>query len=154
MSVATVSGAAAIAGVGRRTHYDWLEQDREYAAAFDDAVEVAADRLEVEARRRAVEGLVRYKFNKDGTPVWHPDCYGSDPNAPEGKETEYSPKPTGAFRPYFEREYSDTLLIFLLKGARPAKYATQHKHTGSGKKGAILLEEIVAGAVKDDEDKS
>ncbi len=56
------------------------------------AEEVAADRLEAEAWRRAVEGVER--------PVgW------------------YQGKPGG-----YVKEYSDVLLIFLLKGLRPEKY--------------------------------
>ena len=30
------------------------------------------------------------------------------------------------------REYSDTLLIFLLKGAKPEMYKDRHEHTGAG----------------------
>ncbi len=123
-AMGNVSAAAKLAGVGRRTHYDWLAADAAYATRFAEAVDEAADRLEAEARRRAVEGLVRYKFDKQGDPLKHP----------------------ASGEAYFEREYSDTLLIFLLKGARPDKYAERHQHAGTGKKGAFLLEEIVAGA--------
>jgi hypothetical protein len=49
------------------------------------------------------------------------------------------------------QKYSDTLLIFLLKGARPEKYAEHHVHGGKGKGGAIkvTLEDIVAGSAED-----
>jgi hypothetical protein len=113
-----VSAAAKLAGVGRRTHYDWLKEDEAYKVAFADAVDEAADRLEVEARRRAVTGNVKPVFHK-GVQV-------------------------GTVR-----EYSDTLLIFLLKGARPEKYSERHVHSGKGKRGAILLEDIIAGATED-----
>ena len=45
-----------------------------------------------------------------------------------------------------EREYSDTLLIFLLKGAMPEKYHENVKleHDGS----AELLEELAAGRAR------
>lgn len=35
--------------------------------------------------------------------------------------------------PYIEHEYSDTLMIFLLKGVRPGKYreTVQQEHTGT-----------------------
>lgn len=110
-----VSAAAKLAEVSRRSHYEWLARDKRYAAAFEEAVDEAADRLETEARRRAVSGVadpVFYKGEKVGS----------------------------------IQKYSDTLLIFLLKGARPEKYAERHVVGGKGKRGAILLEEIVAGS--------
>ena len=62
-------GPAEIAKVGRRSHYDWI-RDAEYAAMFQEAKEQAADHLECEARRRAVEGVeepVYYKGEVCGT---------------------------------------------------------------------------------------
>lgn len=38
------------------------------------------------------------------------------------------------------REYSDTLLIFLLKGLRPGKYRERYEHTGEG--GGPLVMEV------------
>ena len=83
--------AAKVAGIARSTHYAWLKEDPSYPALFIAATEQAADRLEEEARRRAVEGVKK-------------DVY-------------YQGKPCGVVT-----EYSDTLLIFLLKGAMPEKY--------------------------------
>jgi len=91
-----ITRSAELAGIDRRTHYDWLAADPAYERAFLDAREQAADRLEEEARRRAVEGTVKPVFYK-------------------GREV-------GGIR-----EYSDTLLIFLLKGVRPEKYAEHTK---------------------------
>lgn len=51
-----ITRACEAAGITRRTHYDWLEEE-EYAAAFLQAEEEAADILEEEARRRAVDGV-------------------------------------------------------------------------------------------------
>ncbi len=51
-----ISQACAAVGIGRRSHYDWLDSDDDYAAAFRQAGEDAADALEAEARRRAFEG--------------------------------------------------------------------------------------------------
>ena len=84
----------------RPTVYFWKESDEEFAAAMATAAEQAADRLEQEARRRAVEGLRRVKFGKGGEPLIDPET----------------------LKPYTELEFSDTLLIFLLKGIRPEKY--------------------------------
>ncbi len=98
-----VTLACEIANIGRTTHYEWLKEDEKYAKAFDNAMEQAADRLEQEARRRAVEGTTKPVFYK-------------------GEECGYI------------REYSDTLLIFLLKGARPEKYKERvhQEQTGPG----------------------
>ena len=102
-----VTRAAEMAGVDRSMHYLWLS-DALYAAAFERAKDEAADHLETEARRRAVEGLRRLKFNRNGEPLKDPE--------------------TG--QPYVEHEYSDTLLIFLLKGARPETYKDRAELTG------------------------
>lgn len=101
--VGNITQAAEIAGIERKTHYVWMEKDENYAAAFKDAMEQAADRLEQEARRRAVEGVEK--------PVYQ-----------------------GGKKVGVVREYSDTLLIFLLKGARPEKYKERiaAEHTGKG----------------------
>jgi hypothetical protein len=52
-----VTLAAEIAHIARSAHYQWLEADPVYAAAYEDAMEQAAQRLEAEARRRAEEGV-------------------------------------------------------------------------------------------------
>lgn len=115
-----VSFAARMAGISRRCHYQWLEQDADYKAAFDDAAEEAADGLEAEARRRAVEGLEEPVFGSLGAGA-------------------------GSGVVGHIRKYSDTLLIFLLKGSKPEKFQERHLVGGKGKGGAIPLEVIVAG---------
>ena len=87
----SATGAAARAGISRRTVYDWREGDAEFARAWDTAVDAGTDRLEDEALRRAAKGTLR--------PVYQ-----------------------GGKRVGTVREYSDTLLIFSLKGRRPEKY--------------------------------
>jgi hypothetical protein len=87
----TITRAAEIAGIERATHYKWLKEDPLYAKACEDAYEQAGERLEEEARRRAVEGVKKNVY--------------------------YQGQPCGV-----NTEYSDTLLIFLLKGAKPEKY--------------------------------
>jgi hypothetical protein len=116
LETGNITRAAEAAKCHRNSHYNWLEDD-DYAAAFADAKEAAADGLEAEARRRAVEGLRKYKFHsQSGRPLLHPE--------------------TGD--PYFEHDYSDTLLIFLLKGAMPEKYADRHRMAGDPNKPLIL----------------
>jgi hypothetical protein len=85
-----VTAAADVAGIERRSHYNWLKADPEYVKAYEAAQEEAVQLLEDEAVRRAYVGVDK--------PV------------------------TVAGRREVVKEYSDTLLIFLLKGARPAKY--------------------------------
>ena len=101
-----VSDAAAAAGVPRQTVYDWRAADSDFAAAWDDALDQAADTMEREAFRRAVEGVEETVY---------------------GRVDRYSDGEIGKVR-----KYSDTLLIFLLKGARPEKYRErqQVEHTG------------------------
>lgn len=51
-----VSEAARAAGIGRSSAYEWREDDETFAKAWDEAEQEAADKLEREAWRRAVEG--------------------------------------------------------------------------------------------------
>ncbi len=84
--------ACKAAGVGRSSHYRWLEEEPAYREAFDQAKLQAADVLEAEAYRRAVEGWVE--------PVgWYKGTAGGT-----------------------VRRYSDALLIFTLKGLLPDRY--------------------------------
>lgn len=82
------------AEVSTTSHYRWLETDASYRQVWEVAKEDAADLLEAEAWRRAVEG-VRKPVGpwKDGAPAG------------------------------YVQEYSDRLLLALLKGLRPGKYA-------------------------------
>lgn len=104
--------SAECAGVSRYMHYEWLHEEGEkgdrYREAFERAKELRNEALEDEATRRAHEGLRKYKFKRDGTPILHPV--------------------TG--EPYYEHEYSDLLLVFRMKGAMPERYRERHEHTG------------------------
>lgn len=51
-----VSEAARAASIGRRSAYEWRDDDPDFAAAWVEAENVAADKLEREAWRRGVEG--------------------------------------------------------------------------------------------------
>ena len=51
-----VAWAAKAAGVGRRTVYDHLQADPEFGERWQEALDTAADTLEGELIRRAVEG--------------------------------------------------------------------------------------------------
>jgi len=54
-----VSHSARVAGLGRRTVYEWRDDDADFKAAWEDAEEEAADRLEKVARDRAIDGSDR-----------------------------------------------------------------------------------------------
>lgn len=95
----TLYHASVASGVSVSQHYVWLQNDPEYTEQFERAREEAGELLEREARRRALEGVLRFKFH-NGKPVVDPR--------------------TG--QPYCELEYSDLLMIFLLKGVFPEKY--------------------------------
>jgi hypothetical protein len=50
-----VSEAARKAGIGRRTAYEWRDDDAEFQAEWDEAIEVAVDKLEKVAWDRATD---------------------------------------------------------------------------------------------------
>ena len=102
-----ITRAAELSKCSRRQHYRWLA-DPAYAKEFAEAEEQAADRLEQEARRRAVEGTQKPVF--------------------------YKGEQCGIIR-----EYSDILLIFLLKGIRPEKYKERFASEHTGKSGGPIV---------------
>ena len=121
-----VRRAAEAAGIAWKTAYREREKAKRFREEWDDALGEATDLLEEEARRRAVEGLVRYKFHQ-GAPVLHPETH----------------------EPYYELEYSDTLLIFLLKAHRPEMFRERYEHVHSG--GDKPIEIVAIEAVKPEE---
>ena len=52
----TIAGAARAAKVGRRTAYDHMKADPDFAERCREALDTAEDTLETELMRRAVEG--------------------------------------------------------------------------------------------------
>jgi hypothetical protein len=112
-----VARAATASNVNSRTHRRWVEKDADYAEAFAEASETAADWLEAEAHRRAAEGLVRYRFNsKTGEPLRHPETNEA----------------------YYELEYSDRLLEMLLRARRPEKFRDRVSQELTGKNGGPI----------------
>jgi hypothetical protein len=113
------------ASISRVRAYELRGTDETFAAAWQSALDEAADVLEQEARRRAVEGVQRLKFDR-GALITIPlrDAEGAPLLDADG-----NPMTT----PYVEHEYSDTLLIFLMKGANPEKYRdrSEVKHSGA-----------------------
>lgn len=105
--VGNITQAAIVAGVSRQSHYDWLKEDADYPQAFRTAGEEAGERLEQEARRRAVTGIDKPIFQ-------------------------------GGKQVGVVREYSDTLLIFLMKGNMPEKYKDRVHQEHSGLNGGPI----------------
>ena len=101
----TIRGAARASEVSTRSHYRWLADDAEYADAFGEAGRFAAAHLVDAARERAIEGTRKYRFDRSGQPI-------VDPRTGEQ---------------YFDLAYSDTLLIFLLKGLVPETYGDRQR---------------------------
>jgi len=111
-----VTKACELSGLARQSAYDWRNEDKEFADAWQKALDVAADLLEEEAIRRAKDGCEE--------PVYQ------------------GGKLVGAVQ-----KYSDTLMIFLLKGAKPRKYGDKLAHTGADGEGPVVIkidrEEII-----------
>ncbi|MCQ8277778.1 hypothetical protein NFI95_04885 [Acetobacteraceae bacterium KSS8] len=99
------------------THLQRTNAD--FAAAYDEAMDEAADRIEAEAWRRGLEGVAE-PLIKNGQVV-------RDANN----------------EPIMTRRYSDPLLVLLLKGSKPNKY---HTKAGQSPAGAMpsVMEEIAA----------
>jgi len=109
----SITKAAKAAGVRREAHYRLMERSPDYKVAFNEATVIAADALEDEALRRGREGLLKPKFYH-GELVMVP----KNPADPECK----------VFVPYLEREYSDQLLITVLKAKKPEQYRDRVEH--------------------------
>jgi len=92
---ANISHACKVAGVARRNVYDWQERDEEFSRQFKLAESAATERLEREAWRRAVEGSPYER-----TSYWHGEPVGTDKKI----------------------EYSDQLMMLLLRARRPDLY--------------------------------
>ncbi len=117
-SCGVVLDACAAAGIDRSTPYVRKKADPDFAAAWAEAAEDATDLLVREARRRAVEGVRRLKFHQG-------ELIRIQATDPKGKPLVKNGEPVMV--PYVEHEYSDTLLMFLIKGERPEKYRDNHK---------------------------
>lgn len=93
-----VRHACRAVGISRQNAYSVRKRNAAFAEAWDLALEMASDRLQEEAWRRAVEGVERPVMYR-GRPVLGPDG-----------------------EPLMERHFSDILLDRLLRLMRPEKY--------------------------------
>lgn len=103
-----VSRSAQAVGRSRGGFYKLKRTEVEFSEAWDQAMEAAADELEAEARRRAVDGV--------DEPIVYRGAVAKDADG----------------RTVTVKRYSDVLLMFLLNGARPEKYKQikEQRHTG------------------------
>lgn len=103
-----VARSARLAKLNRPALYDYYDKNPEFADLWDKCAKLGGYALKDEARRRAVEGVLKpvfYKGKKCGT----------------------------------VREYSDTLLIVLLKAAFPEEFAERRKDEVAGKDGGPVI---------------
>ena len=106
-------------GMTRRQVMTLRERDRAFDRAYDDAMNDAADLLEAEAWRRALEGTPQ-AVRKAGK-----------------RAKDAAAEPVGA------RRYSDPLLMMLLRGCRPEKFR-MHGRTSMPADPMIGIREIMA----------
>ena len=109
-----VTLAAEAAGVGRMTVYEHKAADKAFAAKWDEAMQDAADTLEAEARRRAVEGVQKY--------ITHKTELVTVPVDKDGKVVAPGDPTYVATVPLVEKLYSDNLLLAMLRAKKPNEY--------------------------------
>lgn len=148
-----VARACDAASVPSSAVYALRKRDGDFAAAWDEALEVSYDTLEAEARRRALEGVEEpVVYQGQLTPLWERDELGHviedtvirnvfDPLTKEMVETAMRvPRQQldEMGRPKFLtiRKHSDALMQFLLKGYRK-KFGTDRTEL-TGADGAPL----------------
>lgn len=130
----TVGAAAEKAGVGRETHYWWLEKDSTYAERFAQAEKAFADRLERAVMRRVIEGEKEYIPN---------------PHTGVAYELDEQGKPDRS-KPIMQRKFNAQRDIALLRAHRPEKYREDKKIelTGPGfskpEINIVLVREVVS----------
>jgi len=89
-------------GVSRNTVVGWRETDPDFAQSFVEAEQRVVERLEGEAMRRAVEGIERIDRR-----YWHGELVAED----------------------IRRDYSDNLLVALLRARDPGRFRDQSQIT-------------------------
>jgi hypothetical protein len=107
----------------------WLKEDKEFVERYAVALEEANDWLEQEAFRRGFQGVDK--------PVIH-----------QGMPTMLEDPETGEKHMFTVKEYSDPLLLSLMKARRPEKFRENQKVTHDVEKGGVL---VVPGTVAMDD---
>lgn len=157
-----VTAAARLVGIDRATAYRWRDADADFAQAWDDAIEEAADLIELEAHRRAVSGIdepviyqgdVTYVYERDSQGRVVYDTIEREDKGLDGETitvTDRIPRlvldAQGKPLTLSKRVYSDALMALLLKAHRPDKYRENSKIelNGSMSLSAMTEDEIRA----------
>lgn len=146
---ASVTKAARAARIERQLHYRWLLDDPEYPKQFEGAQREAAQVLEDEAIRRAHEGTLKplvYKGRFSYKTRPKKDADGNLVKINDRVQMEEYGAPLAI------REYSDGMMMFLLRGFLPNKYKENASLELSGPGGgAIPLTDPRLGELSDDE---
>ncbi len=103
-----VRAACEASGIAKRNHFYWMQMYPRYRAMTRQALREAAEKLEMEARKRAIEGVVESTHTKR-------DAKGN------------------VVAVHVVRRYSDRLLELLLKAHMPRKYRERSSVEVSGK---------------------
>jgi hypothetical protein len=121
-----VKHAAKVAGIARKTPYNWLKTDPEFVARYKDAIALATESAEDEMRRRALIGVFepnvfqgRFVYPQEEVEI-EPAVLDRRGRVIQPARTEWRDKP-GA-RPLGIRRYSDQLLMFWLRAYKPERY--------------------------------
>lgn len=141
-----VSRACQAVDICRMTAYEWRDEDKVFAVAWEKAKSAGLDALEDEALRRAFDGVDEPVFHQgQPTYVYERDERGEIvfdehvtevPDGEGGMRRVVNQKPRyvldsrGNPRVMTKKGYSDTLAIFLLKGGKPEKYKERVEHSG------------------------
>ena len=121
-----VRGACLAAAVPRTNIYEHRRADEAFAKAWEEAEQIAADRLEAEAWRRGVDGVAE--------PLVSAGRLVSDQDG----------------QPLFIQRYSDQLLLALLRAHKPDKYQDKIGHKLTGTLTLAVLVEQAHSLITDD----
>lgn len=107
--------AAKATNIARSTVEEWLRNDPQFAKEFADADAVVTEVLESAAMARAVNGSSHL--------ILHNGQIVREPSTAKDKDGKPIPG-----NPLIKREYSDLLLMFMLKARDRDKYSDRMKH--------------------------
>lgn len=125
MTCGTITTAARESKISMSNHTTWLSQDDAYVEAYEHAKRFLNEELEREARRRAMQGVRQYKFH-NGTPVLI-QCSQDDPESMPVDTIINGEEKRVYMKHYYEHKYSDSLLMFMMKGKDPEQWGDKTK---------------------------
>jgi hypothetical protein len=122
--------------INRSTAYDARNADKDFAAAWDDAMAEGVDRAEQAAFQRAVDGFEEPVIDKGKLAYRYERYTVTHTHAETGEEVEEEKwrmalDANGQPIPLTIRKHSDALLALVLKGRRKEVYADRTELTGA-----------------------